>query len=90
MHQLFSLSSNLIPVMDFEKQFMATSGTTLDQARFAMAFIGALLAGSLIRLLPGAKGACVCCHQVGVAVGVSRDDVAPTHQAAGSIRVRFE
>lgn len=56
MKALFTLSTNLIPVMDFERHFMAVSGTTLDQTRFALAFIGALLSGFLIRYIPGAKG----------------------------------
>jgi hypothetical protein len=56
MKALFTLSTNIIPEMEFERQFMAASGTTLDQARFAMAFIGALLSGFLIRFIPGAKG----------------------------------
>jgi hypothetical protein len=56
MKALFQLSTNVIPEMEFERQFMAASGTTLDQARFAMAFLGALLAGFLIRFIPGAKG----------------------------------
>lgn len=56
MKALFQLSTNVIPEMEFERQFMAASGTTLDQARFAMAFIGALLAGTVIRFIPGAKG----------------------------------
>lgn len=56
MKALFQLSTNIIPEMEFERQFMAASGTTLDQARFAMAFIGALLAGTVIRIIPGAKG----------------------------------
>ena len=57
MKALFTLSSNLIPEMEFERQFAAISGTTLDQTRFALAFIGALLSGFLIRAIPGAKGA---------------------------------
>jgi hypothetical protein len=61
MKALFTLSTNLIPVMDFEKQFMAASGTTLDQARFSMAFIGALISGALIRWLPRGNGESVCC-----------------------------
>lgn len=55
MKALFQLSTNVIPEMEFERQLMAASGTTLDQARFAMAFLGALLAGFLIRFIPGAK-----------------------------------
>jgi hypothetical protein len=56
MKALFTLSSNVIPVMDYERQFMAISGTTLDQARFALSFIGALLSGFLIRFIPTARG----------------------------------
>lgn len=56
MKALFTLSTNLIPEMEFERQFMAASGTTLDQARFSMAFLGALLSGFLIRFIPGTKG----------------------------------
>lgn len=56
MKALFTLSTNIIPEMEFERQFMAASGTTLDQTRFALAFIGALLSGFLIRFIPGAKG----------------------------------
>jgi len=58
MKALFTLSTNLIPVMDFEREFMAVSGTTLDQARFALAFIGALVSGFCIRGISNPKGGC--------------------------------
>jgi hypothetical protein len=77
MKALFTLSTNLIPVMDFEKQFMAASGTTLDQARFSMAFIGALIAGTLIRWLPRGNGELtVTCNAVTGLVCVGM----PAHQ----------
>lgn len=49
MKALFSLSSNLIPVMQFERDFMQFTGLTLDLTRFAFAFIAAVLSGMLIR-----------------------------------------
>lgn len=62
MKALFTLSTNLIPVMDFEREFMAVSGTTLDQARFALAFIGALVSGFCIRWISNPKGRCSAVH----------------------------
>lgn len=49
MKALFSLSSNMIPELQFEKDFMAITGLTLDMTRFAFAFIGAVASGFFVR-----------------------------------------
>lgn len=43
--------------MEFERQLMAASDFTLDQVRFFVALSASLLAGFLIRFIPGSKGA---------------------------------
>jgi hypothetical protein len=64
MKALFSLSTNLIPVMQFERDFMQFTGLTLDLTRFAFAFIAAVYSGMLIRWIRNPAGAqysaCVC------------------------------
>lgn len=57
MKALFSLSSNLIPVMQFERDFMQFTGLTLDLTRFAFAFIAAVLSGMLVRWIRNPAGA---------------------------------
>jgi hypothetical protein len=42
---------NLIPVMEWELQFSATTGLSMSQTRFALSFLGAVTAGMLIRLI---------------------------------------
>ena len=49
MKALFSLSSNMIPELQFERDFMALTGLTLDMTRFAFAFIGAVASGIFVR-----------------------------------------
>jgi hypothetical protein len=57
MKALFSLSTNLIPVMQFERDFMQFTGLTLDLTRFAFAFIAAVYSGMLIRWIRNPAGA---------------------------------
>lgn len=47
---------NLIPVMDWEVQLQEAGGLTLDQTRFAVAFLLCILAGILIRLIRSPTG----------------------------------
>lgn len=54
--KIFQVSINLIPVMGFEKEAMAATGLTLDQTRFALSFIGAVLSGVLVRWIRAPKG----------------------------------
>jgi hypothetical protein len=61
MHALFSLSSNLIPVMQFERDFMQLTGLTLDLTRFAFAFIAAVVSGVLVRWIRNPTGARAAC-----------------------------
>jgi hypothetical protein len=58
MKALFSLSHNAIPVMGFERDFMTTTGLTLDQTRFALAFLGAVTSGLIVRCIRSTTGEC--------------------------------
>jgi len=51
MKGLLVLRHNMIPEQPFETEFGQLTGLSLDQTRFAFAFIGALLSGILIRWL---------------------------------------
>lgn len=46
-----------LPQMQFEHQIVTTAGSSLDTARLALAFAGALLCGLILRFLPAGKGA---------------------------------
>jgi hypothetical protein len=74
--KLLQASTNLIPVMGFERELIAATGLTLDQSRFALAFIGAVLSGALMRGIRSPTGALmrgwcvlrVCAWRVSVCV----------------------
>eukprot|EP00775_Hariotina_reticulata_P003753 gene3753-4011_t len=51
MKAILVLKHNIIPEQPFETEFGQITGLSLDQTRFAFAFIGALLSGILIRWL---------------------------------------
>ncbi|KAF8073163.1 LPLAT1 [Scenedesmus sp. PABB004] len=49
MKSVFSLDSNIIPEMEFERDIMRATGITLDLTRFALSFGGAVLSGIAVR-----------------------------------------
>jgi hypothetical protein len=61
--KLFQVSTNLIPVMGFEREIIAATGLTLDLTRFAIAFFLAVLSGVLVRFVRAPTGelAVWCC-----------------------------
>lgn len=56
--QLFSMQTNLIPRMEWERRVNTTLGMSADQTRFALAFFGACAAGMLLRMIKSPAREC--------------------------------